>query len=599
MKTLRQKTLSLALFGLLAMNSGYSLLSQNQNNYEGQVSFASVSTETLDKEFSDFLSTYSETSSRSSRNSRNSNNSDNFDIDKKYRGAKVEYIITGFKNLTSAQKAKFEKYKLDGNITFKEDKETGDLTITYIHKEMGTNEKVKVAGKDTKVVSIRTGNIEKGNLFSKDKVTVELELDTEGLAIGGCESCADQMKTLQIPMDVDKLDSITSILEAARPLIEEREEEIKKANQERLAAKKKKAKEDLARLCLKRENPRSLSKRDLKCMIPRLEDRDSDLNPKLSDEEKSKLQEIIATYVKGEYKDHPKTKKFRDYLKGNPEFIAVHKEARRDALQEVAEEEKYERQRNRTEQNEEALKNDLDWLEDSIYQWEELNAQFESLYNYANRDLSNRQWQCDSYSGYYPGQQNNYFGNRFSAGISYNNRDGFNTWAGNTNTRAMTTMPNVNMIGGNNQFMQTQQQTAQILRQNCMQNVQTAQNYWNWELANLENGSISPLEQSISTQLRGLNLDRIFPTTYSIDEQDNGGLLDTDKEYYSSIIQGFNTDLKAMGFNTNVNSGYSINNRPGLGARNTPRINNNRVSNRPGRSNTGIQNPNTRGGRNI
>tara|TARA_Y100000034_G_C6779901_1_gene348507 strand:- start:496 stop:915 length:420 start_codon:yes stop_codon:yes gene_type:complete len=138
-----------------------------------------------------------------------------------------------------------------------------------------------------------------------------------------------------------------------------------------------------------------------------------------------------------------------------------------------------------------------------------------------------------------------------------------------------------------------------------MQNVQTAQNYWNWELANLENGSISPLEQSITTQLRGLNLDRIFQTTYSIDEQDNGGLLDTDKEYYSSIIQGINADLKAMGFNTNINSGYSINNNgSNLGVRNNLRTNNLRTNNTnnrlgntaPGIGNTGIQNRN-RGGR--
>ncbi|MEC9281883.1 MAG: hypothetical protein VX642_04175 [Bdellovibrionota bacterium] len=586
MKTLRQKTLSLALFGLLAMNSGYSLLSQNENTYEGQVSFASVSTETIDSQLSDILDSSSYKYKA-------------LNISKSNSGVRTRYTIEGYKNLVSKDKKLLSKMLLDSNVELKIDDETGDAVLIYTHREIKTNAKVKVDNKSAAITSMRIGNIENGNKFNKGKAIVEVSVDTEGIAIGSCESCADEIKTLQFPVSLEDLDSIEALMAASQIAMDQRLEETKKGNEKRLLAKREKAKKDLERMCLKKDNPSSLSKSDLRCISRRLEDRDPDLNPKLSDEEKDKLKEILATYIKGEYKDHPKTKKFKKYLKGNPEFIAVHKEARRDALQEVAEEEKYERQRARTEQNEEALKNDLDWLEDSIYEWENLNAQFENLYNYANRDLANRQWQCDSYSGYYPNQQNNYFGNQYSAGVSFNNRDGFNTWAGNTNSRAMTTMPGVNMMGGNNQFMQTQQQTAQILRQNCMQNVQTAQNYWNWELGNLENGSISPLEQSISTQLRNLNLDRIFPTTYSLDDQDNGGLLDTDKEYYSSIIQGFNSDLKAMGFNTNVNSGYSLNNNgSSLGVRNNLRTNNNnRLGNTSrGIGNTGIQNRN-RGGR--
>ena len=592
MKTLRQKTLSLALFGLLAMNSGYSLLSQNENTYEGQVSFASVSTETIESRLSKILDS-------------DSYDSDELSISKRSSGARTKYIIDGYKNLEEKDKKLFSKLLLDSNVEFSLNEKSGDAVLTYTHKEIKTNGKVKVDGKTTEIVSARIGNIQKGTHFSSGKAILEVEIDTEGMAIGSCESCADDLKTVQVPVDLNDLDSIEAMIAATQLVLDQRTKDSKKRNEERILAKKEKAKKELERLCLKKDNPRSLSDSDLKCMISRLEDRDSDLNPKLNEEEKDKLKEVLESYVKGEYKDHPKTRKFKKYLKGNPEFIAVHKESRRDALQEVAEEEKYERQRERTEQNEEALKNDLDWLEDSIYEWENLNAQFENLYNYANRDLANRQWQCDSYSGYYPGQQNNYFGNQYSAGISYNNRDGFNTWAGNRNSAAMTSMPGVNMMGGNNQFMQTQQQTALILRQNCMQNVQTAQNYWNWELANLENGSISPLEQSITTQLRGLNLDRIFQTTYSIDEQDNGGLLDTDKEYYSSIIQGINADLKAMGFNTNINSGYSINNNgSNLGVRNNLRTNNLRTNNTnnrlgntaPGIGNTGIQNRN-RGGR--
>ena len=152
MKTLRQKTLSLALFGLLAMNSGYSLLSQNENTYEGQVSFASVSTETIESRLTKILDS-------------DSYDSDELSISKRSSGARTKYIIDGYKNLEEKDKKLFSKLLLDSNVEFSLNEKSGDAVLTYTHKEIKTNGKVKVDGKTTEIVSARIGNIQKGTHF--------------------------------------------------------------------------------------------------------------------------------------------------------------------------------------------------------------------------------------------------------------------------------------------------------------------------------------------------------------------------------------------------------------------------------------------------
>lgn len=435
----------------------------------------------------------------------------------------------------------------------KEDKnsdwyELGDNYYSYtirIYNWRDLDKTVKVDGKEYKV-RLDPKAVKKGFGYNSETVTYNAQLiDAEGTVLDNCDICE---QSINIPVAYSDLANT---------------EKIMKALQDQLGrTKKREIKEvqtNLAKTCESKKYPTG-SDRQIECLIDRLEGK-SVTAKKLNSDEREAVEVNLAEILKEEYMDDPRSDHFDDFFRGNRKFAAMAKKVAKEAKKEVARQESIEREEERTEMMEDALRNELDYLSEAVATLDNRAANFENMFSYASRDIDQRRFKCDSMSPYTSNYSSRNYFSGGHAGISFNFKDGFQTYSGNYNSRNLVGSPSVNMIGGNNQFAQWQnqweqmnRQNAEMMRQNCLQNITTVENYWNWELASYEDSYIKPLQQDISSKLSRLDVNRIFPKTYRNEDNYNGGLHKDDKEYYASMIRDFQQDLGGMGIQGSNNT---------------------------------------------
>jgi hypothetical protein len=623
MKTFKKKTLMMALFGLLAANSSWELINKDGANYfagqkiieEGSISLASKATPGIESVRSTGAS---KLGLATGKGSLEANLMKLFNqIQRESNDEDFMEIVTKMEKVTAKTKPEIGKYVY--KISDIGELENGKEWLQWLREESGNGNGLSIIESqdetwdmveseanhtDIELTFYKYWNLETEVNGKKANVRMDLVEDKqsldgrnlvykavlttpEGQVLEDCEIC--NTDTL-LPIPEGKLHDVNYI----SSLLNRHISRVSKVKDEE-------EKEVLAKTCDSKKY-RTGTDKHLKCLIDRLEGKSQEAKS-LTDEEREDIEVNLAEILKEEYMDDPRSDHFDDFFRGNRKFAAMAKKIAKEAKTEIARQEQIEREEERTEMMEDALRDELDYISEAIATLDNRAANFENMFSYASRDIDQRRFQCDSMSPYTSNYSSRNYFNGGYAGVSFNFKDGFQTYSGNYNSRNLVGAPGVNMIGGNNQFAQWQnqweqmnRQNAEMMRQNCLQNISTVENYWNWELASYEDSYIKPLQQDISSKLSRLDINRIFPKTFRDEDNYNGGIHKEDKAYYASMIRDFQQDLGGMGLQGSSNTDVLYRSAPRTS---TPNVgNNNRGGNfRSGNPSTPTTTPGNNRGR--
>lgn len=566
MKNFKKKTMTMALFGLLAANASWNLINSEGTNYfAGQTiaeqsilaskNTSGISTEryTVEDENSSIAEFYKKDSSKKivSESSNYEFNlegllakakkNEDVDVDTKRDDARgyVEYSFdyTDFDHKKEKEVVILAAKEKPKDSLWEIEKDGDIITIRKTLKNLKFDGHLKLADKKVKVKLLDA------QLLGK-KVGYKLSLeDTEGNEVKLCEDCNDY----PVALDREQLRSATGFQAFLNDVVAQN------------SKKKKKAKnlED-ERTCNGKEHKKSSEKR-IECLIAHYED-DADLKEALTQDEKEKVTDELRDILVEEFEGASNRYDFTEYkrdnremFKGNRKFSEFARKIFNETIEREEKEERIARNNKETRRKVKLLKREMKYFGKQFRSIDKHMRKFESLKNYARRDLQERAWACDTTGGLY-GQASgrDYFSG--VVGFTFNFRDGFQSLGSQNSRRSMVTAPQVNPMGGMNNWNQMQaqwdamnRQNAQMQREWCMKDVQTAKKYWNWEMANYEDNYLAPAQYDLQTRLERLDLAGVFSVTYKNESDYNGGLHRDDFELFHDQLNAYRMDLDSLG----------------------------------------------------
>lgn len=598
----------MALFGLLAANASWNLLNNEGTNFFAgqsiaeQSVLASKNTKALDKTPMATASVVSASTLQTNLNvNKDNKNYKAFaslkTMAQKDDKASVTNVANkGYYEVTINDLEALDNYETYSKLIKRDDLAKDGIEIIENTNKFGSAHKVTYRMRYDKI------GFEKNLIINGKKAGATLqvagyEYDTdqnvhntiykttykiEGSAGEECENGCEKTVTIKMGNGEDLAAQLISF-------VEDSEKKSKK-----VAAKKKKIAEE--RLCKAKKHKRNSDKK-IACLIASYEGKRELKNQNdLTEDELDKIITDLSQVLTTEYMEDPKSREFRDALKGNKKSNALAKKIRKEAREEIATQERIENEEERTEKLSKQFRKEMRYFQKASRVLDKRTRVMESTISKAKRDIQKMEMSCDPNSGIY-GNNNggrDYFGG--AAGFTFDFKDGFQTWSSQNSKRNLLTQPSTNGIGGQAQWNQQQAQWDRINRQNqqmlrewCMKDVATAKNYWNWEVANYEDTKIAPIRSDLENRLNQLDMNRIFPTTYKSESKYNGGLHRDDFEVFAEQVHAFRTDLQNMGVDSQNNSDLLYNN--------SPRSNRDSIYNRNTNSNPGSYNSNPVRGR--